>query len=586
MPGAIALAGNQNCGKTTLFNRLTGAGRRVGNFPGVTVELGEGTLPGGIRLVDLPGVYSLESFSGDERVTGEFIKSGRATAVAAVLDAGSPERGLFLVTQLMELGLPMILVLNMADELRRAGGRADAQKLSSALGMPVYPVSALRGEGLDRLRQGLALLWQGRVPPPARLYLGSPAERYAYIQKLASGCFFRPADTPAGRRTRAIDRLAAGRATAYPVFLLIMAAVFFATFRLGGALAELCSAGMGALGARLRLLLEGAGVSETLCSLAVDGAFTGVSAVLGFLPVLGVLFLLLSLLEDSGYMARVAFIMDRPMCSLGLSGSSFVPMLLGFGCTVPAVAATRTIRDGGQRRLTALLIPFFCCSAKIPVLAVLAAAFMGSSSAAAMGLLYAGSLAAGAAAAPLLARLCRCRGDSPFLMELPPYRLPSMRSVLLLMRDRVYEFAKRAFGVILISSLAVWAFGRLQVGQGSLMELASGALLPLFRPLGIESPAVCSSLVAGLFAKEAVLSTLAVQLGCGEGALVPALKALLTPDAGAALLTFTLLYSPCAAALAAQGRELGRGWAAVCFLFQCSAAYLAALLVRLLVLLL
>ena len=651
----LALIGNPNSGKTTLFNLLTGSRARVGNFPGVTVERTSRALKecADVELTDLPGIYSLSPYSAEELVTRDFLTDERPDAVINIIDCTAAERGLYLTLQLLSLGLPTVVAFNMADELRAGGGRIDTTAFSAALDVPCIAVSALRKSGIRALTDaavraaqekcvssvfpytgvcaaavcalrnavapaaeavGAAPLFAARkllegdapldkrlrLPPSVRALLErqrAAVERetgfdcesamidnaYRFITALCGKALHRAA-TPAARVSLRADRLLTGRWTGLPIFAAVMAAVFYLTFGpLGSGLSELAGQGVESLAQLLEELLCGWNVNAVLRALLTDGLVRGVGSVVSFLPTIAVLFTLLSILEDSGYLARAAFITDRALGRLGLSGSSFAPLLLGFGCTVPAVMAARTVPDARSRRLTVLLLPFVSCSAKLPVLTLFAAAFFRRP-ALALFLLYAASIAVGLLAAQVLKKTLFRTTDSPFLMELPPYRLPTLRTTVQYIRRRIGDFIRKAFSVILLASLAVWFLQsfdfRLRLAASpadSMLADIGSALSVLFAPLGWRDWRLTAALLTGLTAKEAVLSTLAVLTGAEGGTAVAALFT--SPQAAAAFSVFVLLYPPCVAAMAAVRRETSRRFAAALFVFQTAVAYFCALAV-------
>lgn len=642
----LALAGNPNCGKTTLFNALTGAAAHTGNFPGVTVTRSTGVCRArpDVTLVDLPGVYALRPYSDEERVTRAYLLGGEADAIVSVADATCPARSLYLTLQLLELGVPVVLALNVMDALRAGGGAVDTAGLARALGIPVVPVSAALGEGLDTLLDAAVRAAQGAPPDPrhaltsgavqscvrtlARLLADEarraglppvcaatqwldgtcslhapeaarqavtrmeretgltrgealPAARYAQVDRLTR-FFTLPQTLPGHRRSARIDRVLTGRYTAYPAMAALLGGVCCLTFHVIGpclsrvlarAIAWLADAADGAL-----LALD---ARPLLRALVREGLFAGVGSVAAFLPVILTLFFFLSLLEDSGYLARVAFVTDCPLRRLGLSGQSAVPLLLGFGCSVPAVLAARTLPARRDRTLTILLTPWMSCSAKAPVYAAFAAAFFPQHSAFVFPALYALGILAAVGAAKLLGCTVLRGQAAPFVMELPDYRLPDARSVLRRMRQRTREFLTRALTVILAASVGVWvlrtftpAWRVAACADESLLAAAGRAIAPVFAPLGFGDWRAATALVTGLLAKEAVLSTLGVLLG---GELTAALPQVFSPAAAASFLVFTALYAPCAAAQAAMRQELGsRLGALAAAAGYCAAAWCAA----------
>lgn len=636
----LALAGNPNCGKTTLFNALTGANARTGNFPGVTVTRSAGVCRArpDVSLVDLPGVYALRPFSDEERVTRAYLLGGKADAIISIADATCPARSLYLTLQLLELGVPVVLALNVMDALRAGGGAVDTAGLARALGIPVVPVSAALGEGLDTLLDAAVRAAQGAPPDPWRalapgavqgcvrtlarvladeahraglppvfaatqwldgthgdptpeaaravahmeretgLTRGEalPTARFAQVDRLTR-FFTLPQTLPGHRRSARIDRVLTGRYTAYPAMAALLGGVVYLTFHVIGpclsrllahAIAWLADAADGAL-----LALD---AKPLLRALVREGVFAGVGSVAAFLPVILTLFFFLSLLEDTGYLARVAFVTDCPLRRLGLSGQSAVPLLLGFGCSVPAVLAARTLPARRDRVLTILLTPWMSCSAKAPVYAAFAAAFFPQRSALAFAALYALGIGAAMGAAKLLC-CTALRGEAaPFVMELPDYHWPDARSVLRRMWARTKEFLARAFTVILAASIGVWvlrtftpAWRVAACADESLLAAAGRAIAPVFAPLGFGDWRAATALVTGLLAKETVLSTLGVLLG---GELTAALPQVFSPEAAASFLVFTALYAPCVAAQAAMRQELGSRLAA----FAAAAGYCAA----------
>lgn len=596
----LALAGNPNCGKTTLFNALTGANARTGNFPGVTVTRSTGVCRARpeITLVDLPGVYALRPYSDEERVTRGYLLGGAADAVISIADATCPARSLYLTLQLLELGVPVVLALNVMDALRAGGGAVDTAGLARALGIPVVPVSAALGEGLDALLDAAAQAAHGPPPDPwraltpgpvqtcvrtiARLLV--PAARFAQVDRLVR-FFTLPRALPGSRRSVRIDRVLTGRYTAYPAMAGLLGGVFYLTFHvIGPCLSRLLARGIAWLADAADGALTALDAGPLLHGLVREGVFAGVGSVAAFLPVILALFFFLSLLEDTGYLARVAFVMDRPLRRLGLSGQSAVPLLLGFGCSVPGVLAARTLPTRRDRALTIVLTPCMSCSAKAPVYAAFAAAFFPGRSAVVFPALYALGILAAAGAARLLGRTVLRGEAAPFVLELPDYRWPDARSVLRRMWVRTKEFLTRAFTVILAASVGVWVLRtftpawRVATNAGeSLLAVAGQALAPVFAPLGFGDWRAATALVTGLLAKETVLSTLGVLLG---GDLTAALPGVFSPAAAASFLVFTALYAPCVAAQAAMRQELGsRLGALAAAIGSCAAAWCAAAVV-------
>ena len=649
-PLTFALVGNQNCGKTTLFNQLTGANQHVGNFPGVTVDSKSGTIRNtkGDEVVDLPGIYSLRPYSAEEIVTRDFILDGRPDGIINIVDATNIERNLYLTLQMIEMQVPMVLALNMMDEVRANGGTVDTVKLSELLGIPVVPISAAKGEGIADLTElACRTAAAGRKPeiydfcPPgpvhrcihavthvvedhaerarmsarwaamnviegngdivARLALDenelelcehSIVEmeretgldrnaaiadmRYSFIESVCAETVKKPEESRERKRSRAIDNILTHRIFALPIFVGIMLLVFYLTFEVIGAfLSDLLAMGIDALAGLTDAALTAYGINPVVHSLVIDGLFGGVGNVVEFLPVIVVLFFFLSMLEDTGYMARVAFVMDKLLRRIGLSGKSVVPMLIGFGCTVQAVMATRTLTSERDRRMTVLLTPFMSCSAKIPIYSVFVAAFFPKYKALAMGGLYLFGILIGVLAALVFGKTLFRGNPIPFVMELPNYRMPSVRTTLQLMWDKAKDFLHRAFTVIFVASLVIWFLQTFDMrvnpvsdNSQSLLAALGGLLAPLFAPLGFADWRVCTSLIAGFMAKEAVVSTLGVLTG---GA---ALSTLFSVRSAAAFLVFTLLYTPCVAAVAAIRRELDSAWKTCgVVLFQCLLAW-------------
>lgn len=649
----IALVGPRNCGKSTLFNRLTGGSARVGNFPGVTVERKSGLVLGheDWEIVDLPGVCSLHPRSPDEAITRRFLLDDRPDVIINAADATALERGLYLTLQLTQLDIPTVLALNMTDELSAGGGSVDERVLSGELGLPVVNISARRGLGLDELLRQCAAV-RGRPPRHVRQAFseterclralesvvgegperaGIPARfaascllagdeeiiprlaltsaeagraeriiartervlgldragalvtsRWAAVDRLCGQCVKKPAPRRSDRFTLCADRLLAGSPAAIPVFICVMLTVFFCSFHLAGGFADnVLAPALDALfraadGAMLRF-----GVHPLVRSLVSEGVFAGAGTVVRFMPVIFILLLLLSLLEDCGYLARIAFITDRPLARLGLSGASAAPLLMGFGCTVPAVTAARTLPDARERLAAAMLTPFMSCSAKLPVYALFTAALFPKARVLVMLGLYLLGIICFVPAA-LLMRHLSPRGDSSgFVMELPRYRLPSLRGTVRLAWDRALDFLRRTFSIILLASVAVWflrsfdaRFQPVSNPAHSLLAGIGGLLTPLFAPLGFGDWRACTALMAGLLAKEAVVGTLGVLLGSAP------LASVFTPRSALSFLVFVLLYTPCAAALACLHRETGSAArTAAVALFQCAAAWLCSALV-------
>ena len=657
----FALAGNPNCGKTTLFNTLTGANQHVGNFPGVTVEQKTGPIRGTAHLaVDLPGIYSLRPYSRDESVARDFLLRQRPDAIINLVDATHPERNLYLTLQLLTLGIPTVIALNMIDALHGSRGSVDTTGLSAALGVPVVPISAARGEGIAGLVEAVTRTAQARRTPQPPAFcpdgplrrcirtiraLAEPAARragicpdfcaekllegdrdvekllrlsraekerleaatarmereagmdrnaamadmrYRFIQDLCRRCFTRGQKTDGQTRSMKIDRVLTHRFFALPIFAAIMAGVFFLTFHgIGAKLSRLLNASLNGLTQFAGRWLAARGVHPVVRSLITDGIFSGVGSVLGFLPLIVTLFFFLSLLEDSGYMARAAFLLDAPLRRIGLSGRSFVPLVMGFGCSVPAIMAARTIPGERSRNLTILLTPFMSCSAKLPIYTVFATAFFPGHEAAVMLTLYFGGMAAAAGLA-LLLKGSPLRGEStPFVLELPNYRLPSLRNVLLLMEEKALDFLRRAFTVIFAASVLIWFLQTFDLHlraapdrSESILAAVGTLVAPVFAPLGFGDWRAVTALLSGLTAKETVVSTLGVVLGCGAGQLSSALPRLFTPLSACSYLCFCLLYTPCVASVATIRRETHslRKALTIAF-FQCALAWLAALLV-------
>lgn len=598
----FALIGNQNCGKTTLFNALTGLNQHTGNFPGVTVEKKIGKLSQTEHdLVDLPGIYSLRALSQDEILTREHLLKDDPDAILNIVDAANLERNLYLTLQLLALERPMVVALNRMDAVRKSGISINIPELERRLGVPVVPICAAKGEGLECLVDTLVRtakekrrpgtgnvkvnMRKSTLVPNADEDAVSAQMRYRLIGEICRDCV-------GGEKQKGwkfdIDRIAVGRFTAYPMFFGILFSVFFLTFRLlGPMLSDLLGQAVSGFARLTDDLMTGWNVHPMARSLVIDGVFAGVGSAVSFLPVILVLFFFLSLLEDTGYMARVALIMDKPMGNLGLSGKSFVPLLLGFGCTVPAVLAARTLSDQRDRMATVLLVPFMSCSAKIPVYTLFAAAFFPGKTMQVMCLLYGAGILVGILAALILKRMALPGKETSFLLELPDYRLPTLKNVTRAMWEKAKGFLEKAFTVILLASVVIWLLQtfdlHLRVTEdsgASILAFLGKGLAPLFAPLGFGIWQAVTALVAGFTAKEAVVSTFGVLLGVGPEQLPEVLINLFSARGAAAFLTFTLLYTPCVAAMSAIGGELGSRRKALCVTaLQCVIAWLAAFFV-------
>ncbi len=657
----LALAGNQNCGKTTLFNQLTGSNQHVGNFPGVTVDRKDGVIRGhsDVTVVDLPGIYSLSPYTSEEIVTRDYLIREKPDGIINIVDATNIERNLYLTMQLMELGLPMVLALNMMDEVRNNGGSINIAKLSEELGVPVVPISASKNEGVSELIDVVLRTAEQHILPkrldfcqgavhraihsvshmiedhaaaiqvPSRFAATKLLEgdelmmmtlrlsenekeliqhtvdemeqatgmdrnaaladmRYSFLDELCAGTVVRPHESKETQRSVQIDRLLTNKWLAIPIFLCIMLLVFWLTFGVIGAfLSDVLSVGIDAVTQWTDRALTAYGINPVVHSLVIDGAFAGIGSVLSFLPIIVTLFFFLSFLEDSGYMARVAFVMDKLLRKIGLSGRSFVPMLIGFGCTVPAVMATRTLSSDRDRKMTILLTPFISCSAKLPIYAVFTAAFFPENGALVMMGLYVFGILLGILSGLLMGKTLFRGNPVPFVMELPAYRLPAPKSVLRLMWDKAKDFITRAFTIIFLATIVIWALQtfdtRLNVvtdSSQSLLALIGRWIAPLFAPLGFGSWQLSTSLITGFTAKEAVVSTLAVLTGSSVADLPATLAAMLPTAAALSFLVFTLLYTPCVAAIAAVKREMGGGRNALfVVIYQTVIAWLAAFIV-------
>ena len=663
----LALVGNQNCGKTTLFNQLTGSNQHVGNFPGVTIEHKIGQVIGwkNYDLVDLPGIYSIRPYSGEEKVTRDFIIDRKPDAIINIVDATNIERNLYLTLQLIEMGKPMVLALNMMDELLGNHGSVDIQKLSDRLGIPVVPIAAAKNDGVDELMRVVAETAENARKPrridfcsagpvhrcihtvshvvedhadkigvPSRFAATRVIEeddeiisalklsenelelighavlemeseggldrnaalaemRYRFIEAVCSECVVKAHESREMLRSVKIDKVLTNKYLAIPTFIAIMGFIFWMTFSvLGKWLSDLLALGIDSVTQLVDDALTAYGLNPVVHSLVIDGVFAGVGSMLSFLPIIVVLFFFLAILEDTGYMARVAFVMDKLLRRIGLSGRSFVPMLIGFGCSVPAIMATRTLSSERDRKMTMLLIPFMSCSAKIPIYAVFTAAFFSNNGGLVMTCLYVFGMLVGIIAAKVLSKTAFTGKPVPFVMELPNYRLPSLKTVLLLMWEKAWDFIRRAFTVIFAATIVIWFLQNFDVrlnvvGQGSgdsLLAIIGTWLAPIFAPLGFGDWRVATALVTGLMAKEAVISTLGVLMGVGANLSSAALGTLFTLRSAVSFLVFCLLYTPCVAALAALRRELGSGVKTILVMIsQCCVAWLAAFCVYMLI---
>ena len=658
----FALVGNQNSGKTTLFNQLTGSNQHVGNFPGVTVDRKDGVIRGhsNTSITDLPGIYSMSPYSSEELVSRDFVLQQKPKAIINIVDATNIERNLYLTMQLLEMGIPTVLALNMMDEVRGNGGSIDINRMEDMLGIPVVPISAAKNQGVDELVRHAVHIAKYQEKPgrqdfcdssdhggavhrclhaiahliedhaeqtglPLRFAASKLIEgderimdqleldmneretlehivlqlekergldrsaaiadmRFEFISKVCSQCVTKPRESKEHMRSQKLDRVLTGKFTALPVFIGIMALVFYLTFVVIGAwLQDLLAAGIGWLTGTVDAALTAAQVNEAIHGVIIKGIFEGVGSVLSFLPIIVTMFFFLSLLEDSGYIARVAFFMDKLLRRLGLSGRSIVPMLIGFGCTVPAVMSTRTLPSERDRKMTILLTPFMSCTAKLPIYAFFVKAFFPKIGWLVMTGLYVLGIAAGILIA-LLFRRTLFKGEAvPFVMELPNYRLPSPRNVLQLLWEKAKDFLQRAFSVILVATIVVWFLQSFDFelnlvtnSRDSILAVISGFLVPLFRPAGLGDWRIVTSLVSGFMAKESVVSIMRVLYG-NEGGV----SAVMSSLTAASVLVFSLLYTPCVAAIASIKRELGRHWAFGVVLFQCSIAWIAAVLVHL-----
>lgn len=657
----FALAGNQNCGKTTLFNQLTGANQHVGNFPGVTVDRKDGVIKGysNTLVTDLPGIYSMSPYSSEEIVTREFLLHENPKGIINIVDATNIERNMYLTMQLMELDIPMVLALNMMDEIRENGGSVLVNEMEEMLGIPVIPISAAKNEGIwelidhavhvakyqecpgrqdfcdendnngavHRCLHSIMYLIEDHAKKeniPLRFAAAKLAEgdniileklkldqnekntlehilkqmetergldraaaiadmRFNFIKKVCSQTVIKPKVSKEHMRSLKIDEILTGKYTAIPAFIGIMAAVFWLTFNVIGAwLSGILETGISHLTEITDAFLISAKVNEVIRSLIIDGIFNGVGSVLSFLPTIVTLFFFLSILEDSGYMARVAFVMDKLLRKIGLSGRSIVPMLVGFGCTVPGIMASRTLPSERDRKMTVLLTPYMSCSAKLPIYGFFAAAFFPKNGAAVMVTLYFIGIAVGILMA-LLFRKTLFQGEAvPFVMELPNYRMPGTKNVSHLLWEKAKDFLQRAFTVIFIATIIIWflqtfniSFNVVENSQDSILAAVAGVIAPVFKPLGFGDWRISTALISGFMAKESVVATLSILFGTTENLL-----SAITPLSAGALLVFCLLYTPCVAAVAAVKKELGGKWAAAVAFGQCLVAWIAAFAVK------
>lgn len=648
----FALAGNQNCGKTTLFNRLTGSNQHVGNFPGVTVDRKDGEIKNhaDTLITDLPGIYSMSPYSNEEIVTRKFLLDEKPKGIINIIDASNIERNLYLTMQLMELNIPMVVALNMMDEVRKNGGSVLVNEMEQLLGVPVIPISAAKNEGIEELTDHALHIAKYRECPgrqdfcishgtseqtavhrcihaimhliedhaeaaeiPIRFAASKLIEgdslvedklklsqnekemiehiivqmeqergldraaaiadmRFHFIKSICQQTVIKPSESKEHARSIKIDKILTGKYTAIPSFIAIMGLVFWLTFSvIGKGLSNLLDLGISHLTTLVDGLLTKANINDVIHSLIIDGIFNGVGSVLNFLPIIVTLFFFLSLLEDSGYMARVAFVMDKLLRKAGLSGRSIVPMLIGFGCTVPGVMASRTLSSERDRKMTILLTPFMSCSAKLPIYGFFAAAFFPNNSAIVMILLYALGIATAVFMAMIM-KLSIFKGEPvPFVMELPNYRMPSAKSVCQLLWEKAKDFLQRAFTVIFVATIVIWflqtfdtKFNLVENSQDSILATIAGFIAPIFKPLGFGDWRISTALITGFMAKESVVSTLSVLLGSGVK-----ITSILTQLGAASLLVFCLLYTPCVAAIASIKRELGRKWACFVVVFQC-----------------
>lgn len=654
-----ALVGNQNCGKTTLFNQLTGSNQHVGNFPGVTVDRKDGAIKGHVntQITDLPGIYSMSPYSSEEIVSRNFVLENRPKAVINIVDATNIERNMYLTMQLLEMDIPMVIALNMMDEVNANGGSIDINKMEEKIGVPVVPISAAKNQGVEELVRHAIHIARYQEKPgrqdfcdenefggavhrcihavchivedhareadiPVRfaatkLIEGDPLilerlgldqneketlehlilqmekergldrsaaiadMRFNFIERVCESTVVKPVESKERLRSERMDKVLTGKYTAIPCFVLIMLAVFYLTFNvIGAGLQSLLEMGIDSLTEITGRALTAAHVNPVLQGLVMDGIFAGVGSVLSFLPVIVTLFFFLSLMEDSGYIARVAFFMDKLLRKIGLSGRSIVPMLIGFGCTVPAVMSTRTLPSERDRKMTILLTPFMSCSAKLPIYSFFVSAFFPKQGGLVMTGLYFLGIIMGIVTA-LVYRKTLFKGEAvPFVMELPNYRMPGMKNVVQLLWEKAKDFLQRAFTVILLATMCIWFlqsfdlhFNLVTESKNSILAMISSVLVPIFVPLGLGDWRICTSLISGFMAKESVVSSLQILFG-------GAVAAAISPVAAASLLVFSLLYTPCVAAIASIRRELGRRWALGVVLFQCGVAWIMALLTR------
>ena len=654
-----ALVGNQNCGKTTLFNQLTGSNQHVGNFPGVTVDRKDGAIKGYVntQITDLPGIYSMSPYSSEEIVSRNFVLENRPKAVINIVDATNIERNMYLTMQLLEMDIPMVIALNMMDEINANGGSIDINKMEEKIGVPVVPISAAKNQGVEELVRHAIHIARYQEKPgrqdfcdenefggavhrcihavchivedhareadiPVRfaatkLIEGDPLilerlgldqneketlehlilqmekergldrsaaiadMRFNFIERVCESTVVKPVESKERLRSERMDKVLTGKYTAIPCFVLIMLAVFYLTFNvIGAGLQSLLEMGIDSLTEVTGRALTAAHVNPVLQGLVMDGIFAGVGSVLSFLPVIVTLFFFLSLMEDSGYIARVAFFMDKLLRKIGLSGRSIVPMLIGFGCTVPAVMSTRTLPSERDRKMTILLTPFMSCSAKLPIYSFFVSAFFPKQGGLVMTGLYFLGIIMGIVTA-LVYRKTLFKGEAvPFVMELPNYRMPGMKNVVQLLWEKAKDFLQRAFTVILLATMCIWFlqsfdlhFNLVTESKNSILAMISSVLVPIFVPLGLGDWRICTSLISGFMAKESVVSSLQILFG-------GAVAASISPVAAASLLVFSLLYTPCVAAIASIRRELGRRWALGVVLFQCGVAWIMALLTR------